>query len=102
MTAAVSVLPMQVGSLPLEVGLVRSENSIDVARKIPLDLPLSPFCAVGFAFVFAPSIEPIGFGGDRLALDGDEPRTLAFLVVQAVFRRTAVTLMPGAAAGRFT
>lgn len=104
MTATSLVLLMQVGFLLLETGLTRSKNSINVAQKnlLDLSLSLSLFWVVGFAFMFGPSFGALGFGGGLVALAAPDPPALAFFVFQAMFCGTAVTIMSGAAAERFT
>ena len=97
------VLLMQAGFLCLETGLTRSKNNINVAIKNLSDLGVSIglFCAVGYGLMFGVSqggwIGSTGFVPD---LGEAGVWVSVFLLFQAMFCGTAVTILSGAIAER--
>lgn len=97
------VMLMQAGFLCLETGLTRSKNNINVAMKNLADLGLSLiiYWLVGYGLMFGTS-NGGWFGSDGWAMDlaTSAPSMAAFLLFQALFCGTAVTIMSGAVAER--
>ena len=105
MIAAGLVFFMQMGFLLLEAGLVRAKNAVNVAQKNLLDFTVSSllFGAIGFAFMFGPSVNGwIGWSWDLALWNIDEPWVLTFFVFQMVFCGTAATIVSGAVAERMS
>ena len=97
------VLVMQAGFLCLETGLTRSKNNINVAIKNLSDLGVSIglFWAVGYGLMFGVSqggwVGSTGFAPDL----GEEGVWVSvFLLFEAMFCGTAVTILSGAIAER--
>ena len=97
------VLLMQAGFLCLKTGLTRSKNNINVAIKNLTDLGVSIvlFWALGYGIMFGVSsggwigstsfIPDLGYSGGWFAV---------FLLFEAMFCGTAVTILSGAIAER--
>lgn len=99
--ATALVLFMQAGFCLLEVGSVRSKNSINVAVKNISDFCVANavFLIFGFALMFSNSESFIN--KDYLFLQGVElPQLFSFFMFQAVFCGTATTILSGAIAER--
>ena len=97
------VFLMQAGFLCLETGLTRSKNNINVAIKNLSDLgiSISLFWAFGFALMFGRSYGGwIGSSGFMLDLAEVGMWSVAFLLYEAMFCGTAVTILSGAIAER--
>ena len=103
MVAAALVLLMQIGFMLLEAGLVRSKNSINVAQKNLADFSFSAICfgALGFMFMFAPSVGLFGWDLGMTIFPGKTEEELGFFIFQAMFCGTAATILSGAVAERF-
>ncbi|MEO0443467.1 MAG: ammonium transporter [Pseudomonadota bacterium] len=100
--AAAMVLFMQGGFAALESGLTRAKNSINVAAKNIIDLVVSilMYWLVGYGVMFGASASGL-IGTDSFAYNNvNEPATLVFLLFQATFAGTAVTIVSGAVAER--
>lgn len=100
--AAMLVFFMQAGFCMLEMGLVRSKNSINVVMKNVLDISTASisYLLIGFALMFGASEG--GYLGKYVWLpsfDGDSPIWTMFFF-QAVFAATACTIASGAMAER--
>ncbi|MFN3215207.1 MAG: ammonium transporter [Acidimicrobiales bacterium] len=97
------VLLMQAGFLFLEAGMTRAKNSINVAVKNIVDFGMAIvlFWVFGYALMFGDSsggwFGTSGFGLD-LSISG--PEVAVFLLFQAVFAGTTVTIISGAVAER--
>lgn len=101
LVATALVLFMQAGFCFLEVGLVRSKNSINVAVKNISDFCIANviFLIFGFAVMFSNSESFIN--NDYLFLTGvDSSQLFSFFVFQAVFCGTATTILSGSIAER--
>ena len=101
--ATALVLLMQVGFCFLEVGAVRSKNSINVAVKNISDFCVANviFLLFGFAFMFSNNGSIINT--DYLLLYGvDSTRMLCFFAFQAMFCGTATTILSGSISERAT
>ncbi len=101
--ASALVLLMQVGFCFLEVGSVRSKNSINVAVKNISDFCVANvvFLLFGFAIMFSNNDAIIN--SDYLFLHGITSTSLfCFFVFQAMFCGTATTILSGAIAERGT
>ena len=101
--ATAFILFMQAGFCFLEVGSVRSKNSINVAVKNISDFCVANvvFLTFGFAIMFSNSALIINT--DYLFLSGvDTPQLMTFFMFQAVFCGTATTILSGAIAERAT
>lgn len=101
LVATALVLFMQAGFCFLEVGSVRSKNSINVAVKNISDFCVANvvFLIFGFALMFSNSGSFIN--NDYLFLMGvDSPQLFSFFVFQAVFCGTATTILSGSIAER--
>ena len=99
--ATVLVLFMQAGFCFLEVGSVRSKNSINVAVKNISDFCVANvlFLLIGFAIMFSNSESFINI--DYLFLNGvDSAQLLSFFIFQAMFCGTTATILSGAIAER--
>ncbi len=97
------VFLMQAGFLCLETGLTRSKNNINVAIKNLSDLGISivSFWAFGFAIMFGASHSG-WFGSTDFMPDLGQVGmwTVSFLLYEAMFCGTAVTIISGAIAER--
>lgn len=99
--ATALVLLMQVGFCFLEVGSVRSKNSINVAVKNISDFCVANvvFLLFGFALMFSNNGSVINT--DYLFLHGVNSANLfGFFVFQAMFCGTATTILSGAISER--
>ncbi len=97
------VFLMQAGFLCLETGLTRSKNNINVAIKNLSDLGISIvlFWGFGFALMFG-TTHGGWFGSQQFVPDLGQAGmwTVAFLLYQAMFCGTAMTILSGAIAER--
>jgi len=94
---------MQGGFLCLETGLTRNKNNINVAMKNLVDLAVSVFIfwLFGFALMFGSSFNGwLGVSDFALNLSAIRHSDTIFLIFQAVFCGTAVTILSGAIAER--
>ncbi|MEM7016231.1 MAG: ammonium transporter [Pseudomonadota bacterium] len=97
------VIMMQTGFMSLESGLTRSKNSINVAFKNMADFGLSIllFWMFGYALMFGSSWGGwIGTSSFFFDPAEDTARAITFILFQAVFCGTAVTIISGAVAER--
>ncbi|MBI4363086.1 MAG: ammonium transporter [Euryarchaeota archaeon] len=106
---------MQAGFAFLGAGAIRSKNQVNYWTKSYIDFSVGivVFMVVGFAFMFGghagigalgmgatvPGLESgnpfIGTSGFLMGGDNYDPRTATFMVFQAVFAATAVTIVAG-------
>ncbi|MDR0876755.1 MAG: ammonium transporter, partial [Treponema sp.] len=95
------VFSMQAGFAMLESGLTRSKNSINVAIKNLTDFGVSTLCfwIIGFGIMFGSSVAGI-FGRGFLFFNPGSMWPAAFLLFQAMFCSTSVTIISGAVAER--
>lgn len=94
---------MQGGFLCLETGLTRNKNNINVAIKNLADLGVSIFIfwLFGFALMFGTSFGGwLGISDFALNFNAIHFTDAVFLIYQAVFCGTAVTILSGAIAER--
>ena len=97
------VLLMQGGFLCLETGVTRNKNNINVALKNLADLGVSlvVFWSIGFGVMFGASLGGwIGSTDFAVDLAGQGAWFAVFLMFQAMFCGTTVTIVSGAAAER--
>lgn len=103
LTAAILVFFMQAGFALVELGLTRAKNSINIIMKNFLDFCVASvgFFAVGYAFMFGPSLGGwLGWGDFALAGRDLNDGAWTFLIFQTVFAGTAATIVSGAMAER--
>ncbi len=103
LVATAFVLFMQAGFCFLEVGAVRSKNSINVAVKNISDFCVANvvFLLFGFALMFSNNGSLINT--DYLLLQGvNSSQIFSFFMFQAVFCGTATTILSGAVSERAT
>ncbi|MEM7231484.1 MAG: ammonium transporter [Planctomycetota bacterium] len=107
LVSAILVFFMQAGFKCLEVGLVREKNIVSVGIKNVADWLLGTlaYLAVGFAFMFGPSLfgGALGWGPFFLSgrLEGISSEAYpVFFLFQLGFAVTTVTIMSGAVAER--
>ena len=97
------VFVMQAGFLCLEAGLTRSKNSINVAIKNLGDIGVSiiVFWFIGFALIYGTTVNG-WFGTSHFMPDLmlESQSFTVFLLYQAMFCGTAVTITSGAVAER--
>lgn len=97
------VFIMQAGFLCLEAGLTRNKNSINVAIKNLADIGISIilYWSIGYAIMFGASHAGIFGTSDFMPdLTGKSPHFVVYLMYQAMFCGTAVTITSGAVAER--
>jgi len=100
--ATALVFMMQVGFCLLEIGFVRSKNTINVAIKNVMDFCIAGFVfwLFGYALMFGPSLGGwIGTGG-FMPGEGAATHLLVFFLFQMMFCGTATTIVSGAVAER--
>ena len=99
--AASLVFLMQAGFCCLEMGLVRSKNSINVAIKNLCDfcVAVPAFWLVGFGLMFGASAAG-ALGTTRFAAPLDQAPFAVFFLFQLVFCGTSTTIVSGAVAER--
>ena len=100
--SAALVILMQGGFCCLEIGLVRSKNSINVAMKKLVDLcvAVATFWLFGFALMYGESLGG-WIGSSRFAFsDTDQPGLLAFFLLHAMICGITATILAGAVAER--
>lgn len=101
--ATILVIFMQVGFCLLEVGMIRSKNSINVAMKNVSDFMVGSlvFALIGFPLMFGLS-ESGWFGTSNFFFSGmgSDAWDWSFLLFQIAFAGTAATIVSGAIAER--
>ncbi len=100
---AALVFSMQAGFLCLETGMTRSKNNINVALKNLTDFGVSTllFWLFGYGLMFGASHAGfIGVSSFMPAVGSGDPRMAAFMLFQAMFAGTSVTIVSGAVAER--
>jgi len=99
--SAVLVAFMQPGFTALEAGFTRSKNSISTAIKNISDFLISfiIFISFGASLMIGPSSNG-WFGWDSLFFYNDSLHSIVYVLFQAMFASTAVTIISGAIAER--